>query len=541
MSAEDQSHHPADCQLPPLLPPLLPYDSVPNGEKAYKWFQRYSEGLVNGSETDQKKQADITQNSKSISKHDENVQLSLNKEPSNTVTTSLEEHTRGWAAPILTPQNEPVVISTLPPAATSKHQALRAFGCITTKEATPSAKNSEEKPRISKQTSVELLPIKTSDITDSQQSEYDVETILTEIKPKPESPIERSFIQVPHTSPTHHANLRIVYEDAKIFTPFRASDQPPFYASYPAGDGRGYSDSGDRDDRKDGGRENSWQGDDYDKYTSGGDGDNGGLGDSAGGSAGGDEGGNKRKSKKTQMACHFCRGRKLKCDGGRPTCYNCARRELVCSYDESVRRRGPGRKNRGLLAQQQAVGGKQNAVASGSTTSLDDASSLYRDAVPLALYSPPAPLPGPPMPQYPYLPHGALGPGMGPPLSSAESTGMQGRDYRGQPSPPVYTRLHGYHPPRSSSYYPPHVPQPHPHEAPRQQQHYRGDYFPVPYSAAFHRGPRDGEPEHGGYASEGDDEGASVGSRSKRRASSPPEDTNPYSRRKFNDDRSTGT
>ncbi|KAF9810140.1 hypothetical protein IEO21_07123 [Rhodonia placenta] len=31
------------------------------------------------------------------------------------------------------------------------------------------------------------------------------------------------------------------------------------------------------------------------------------------------------------MACQFCRGRKLKCDG-RPTCANCQRRGIPCHY-----------------------------------------------------------------------------------------------------------------------------------------------------------------------------------------------------------------
>ncbi|KJA24934.1 hypothetical protein HYPSUDRAFT_65236 [Hypholoma sublateritium FD-334 SS-4] len=36
--------------------------------------------------------------------------------------------------------------------------------------------------------------------------------------------------------------------------------------------------------------------------------------------------------KRTPMACVFCRGRKLKCDGNKPLCSNCDRRGLACSY-----------------------------------------------------------------------------------------------------------------------------------------------------------------------------------------------------------------
>lgn len=45
------------------------------------------------------------------------------------------------------------------------------------------------------------------------------------------------------------------------------------------------------------------------------------------------------------IACHTCRSRKLKCDGAKPKCYNCTRRkEPECSYDQVLRRRGPGKK-----------------------------------------------------------------------------------------------------------------------------------------------------------------------------------------------------
>lgn len=46
--------------------------------------------------------------------------------------------------------------------------------------------------------------------------------------------------------------------------------------------------------------------------------------------------------RKAVLACHFCRGRKLRCDGAYP-CTHCARRSIDCSYDSTVRRRGPGK------------------------------------------------------------------------------------------------------------------------------------------------------------------------------------------------------
>ncbi|KAI0092354.1 hypothetical protein BDY19DRAFT_884890, partial [Irpex rosettiformis] len=39
-----------------------------------------------------------------------------------------------------------------------------------------------------------------------------------------------------------------------------------------------------------------------------------------------------RIPRRTPMACQFCRGRKLKCDGGRPRCSNCTKRDIQCTY-----------------------------------------------------------------------------------------------------------------------------------------------------------------------------------------------------------------
>lgn len=45
-------------------------------------------------------------------------------------------------------------------------------------------------------------------------------------------------------------------------------------------------------------------------------------------------------------------GRKLKCDGNRPTCSNCERRRQPCAYDAVIKRRGPGKKTRARQHQQ---------------------------------------------------------------------------------------------------------------------------------------------------------------------------------------------
>ena len=75
----------------------------------------------------------------------------------------------------------------------------------------------------------------------------------------------------------------------------------------------------------------------------------GGGGDGHGGN--GDGGDNQLpqqppKPKKLPLACHFCRRRKLKCDGIKPSCDNCHKRGVDCSYDEAPRRRGPGKRTK---------------------------------------------------------------------------------------------------------------------------------------------------------------------------------------------------
>ncbi|KAG9126640.1 hypothetical protein FRC07_002653 [Ceratobasidium sp. 392] len=78
--------------------------------------------------------------------------------------------------------------------------------------------------------------------------------------------------------------------------------------------------------------------------------------------------------RKTVMACHFCRFRKLRCDGGSP-CATCVKREKECTYDSAIRRRGPGRKNKSAqetarvqLAQRQREEADREAKTQGSKT-----------------------------------------------------------------------------------------------------------------------------------------------------------------------------
>ncbi|KAJ7863053.1 GTP binding protein [Mycena olivaceomarginata] len=55
----------------------------------------------------------------------------------------------------------------------------------------------------------------------------------------------------------------------------------------------------------------------------------------------------RQRSKKITVACNFCRSRKLKCDGGRPSCSQCMKRSNPCDYMPQNKRRGTVRLSRG--------------------------------------------------------------------------------------------------------------------------------------------------------------------------------------------------
>jgi len=53
--------------------------------------------------------------------------------------------------------------------------------------------------------------------------------------------------------------------------------------------------------------------------------------------------GNNSVPKVKRTACVLCRKRKLRCDGGRPSCGTCARLGHDCKYDEIRKKSGPKR------------------------------------------------------------------------------------------------------------------------------------------------------------------------------------------------------
>ncbi|KAF8903133.1 hypothetical protein CPB84DRAFT_1774940, partial [Gymnopilus junonius] len=75
-----------------------------------------------------------------------------------------------------------------------------------------------------------------------------------------------------------------------------------------------------------------------------------------------------RNTRKTAVACNFCRGRKLRCNGAKPSCYNCTVRKFECEYVPIQRRRGPGKAPRGRGSRSKKAGSSRSDP-SGSTVS----------------------------------------------------------------------------------------------------------------------------------------------------------------------------
>ncbi|KAH8114357.1 hypothetical protein DFH11DRAFT_208816 [Phellopilus nigrolimitatus] len=78
----------------------------------------------------------------------------------------------------------------------------------------------------------------------------------------------------------------------------------------------------------------------------------------------------KSAQKRIVMACHQCRGRKIRCDASRPACANCVRRHEECNYDAKPKRRGPdkvpGSRMRSCKSRKQAMDDESPSSPSGT-------------------------------------------------------------------------------------------------------------------------------------------------------------------------------
>ncbi|KAG1751133.1 hypothetical protein EDB19DRAFT_1903991 [Suillus lakei] len=103
-------------------------------------------------------------------------------------------------------------------------------------------------------------------------------------------------------------------------------------------------------------------------------------------------------ARKIYVACDFCRGRKLRCDGTKPSCANCSTRTLDCVYEDHPRRRGPGKAPKGSRTKKSEGKGRKGKKSSKAGTSEVDREGSEQ---PLAaalpdrhVFEPPMMLPG---------------------------------------------------------------------------------------------------------------------------------------------------
>ncbi|KAH7107182.1 hypothetical protein BKA62DRAFT_668209 [Auriculariales sp. MPI-PUGE-AT-0066] len=63
----------------------------------------------------------------------------------------------------------------------------------------------------------------------------------------------------------------------------------------------------------------------------------------------------KPKRSHVQAACTFCKGRKMRCDGQKPSCVNCFNRKQQCEYPAFVKHRGPNKAKAAAAAHDDAA------------------------------------------------------------------------------------------------------------------------------------------------------------------------------------------
>ncbi|KAG2153102.1 uncharacterized protein EDB93DRAFT_1102843 [Suillus bovinus] len=85
--------------------------------------------------------------------------------------------------------------------------------------------------------------------------------------------------------------------------------------------------------------------------------------------------------RKIYVACDFCRGRKLRCDGTKPSCANCSTRTLKCVYKDHPRRRGPGKAPKGSRTKKSDRKGRKSSK--GVTSEVDKEGSEQPSAAAL--------------------------------------------------------------------------------------------------------------------------------------------------------------
>ena len=65
-------------------------------------------------------------------------------------------------------------------------------------------------------------------------------------------------------------------------------------------------------------------------------------------------------------------GRKLRCNGAKPSCYNCTVRKYECEYVPIQRRRGPGKANKGRGSRSKKAGPSRSDPSTAASPSKGD-------------------------------------------------------------------------------------------------------------------------------------------------------------------------
>jgi len=80
----------------------------------------------------------------------------------------------------------------------------------------------------------------------------------------------------------------------------------------------------------------------------------------------------RKRGQISQIACDFCRDRRKKCSGDRPSCSNCVKRGMACSYVSNPRKRKGGRPPKGIEDNTDTVMSSGDSARKGDDTADED-------------------------------------------------------------------------------------------------------------------------------------------------------------------------
>ncbi|KDQ12036.1 hypothetical protein BOTBODRAFT_57100 [Botryobasidium botryosum FD-172 SS1] len=96
----------------------------------------------------------------------------------------------------------------------------------------------------------------------------------------------------------------------------------------------------------------------------------------------------KKRGQISQIACDFCRDRRKKCSGDRPTCTNCVKRGVNCSYVSNPRKRKGGRPAKGAEEHTDTPASSGDSARKGDDTAEDEDMDESRGSSPSSQHVP---------------------------------------------------------------------------------------------------------------------------------------------------------